>query len=86
MTRLVNHSEMTPEEIINCSHTAMALVQLCANGTQDMQSIQGDQTSDQLGANLSLALHAAYHFMERVHDHLETRQARDGNGVIKQVA
>ena len=86
MTRLVNHSEMTPEEIIDCSHMAMAIVEICAGGANDIDDLRGNQSIDYIGANLALALKSAHGLMVPVHDSLETRQAVDGSATIKQVA
>ena len=75
MTRLVNHSEMTPEEIIDCSHMAMAIVELCAGVADNIDDLRGKQTIEYIGGNLSLALKSAHSLMEPVHDALETTRS-----------
>ncbi|GKX35282.1 MAG: hypothetical protein MnENMB40S_29000 [Rhizobiaceae bacterium MnEN-MB40S] len=83
MTRLVNHSEMTPEEIIDCSHMAMAIVEICAGVADNIDDLRGKQSIDHIGGNLSMVLKSAYRFMEPVHDALETVQARQRRATIK---
>ncbi len=85
MTRLVNYTEMTPDEILECSYTAMAIVEICAGVADNIDDLRGKQSIDYIGANLSLALKSAHSLMVPVHDHHESRQAKDKNGVVTHI-
>lgn len=71
MSRIIPHSDMTADEITQCSYDAMAIVALCENAAFDLS---GRGPNGTISGNVSIALKLALELMGEVHDALESHE------------
>lgn len=76
MSRFVPRSEMTPDEIVQCSYQARALLHLCDSAAWAIDNHSGpvDVLADSIGSAVRLALE----LLEPVHDALELQEGQKG--------
>ena len=71
MSRFINHSEMTRNEILDCSYQAMAMVKLARLVTEDLS---GTAPSAAIGGDVAIVLELAAEMMAVVHDAIEAHE------------
>lgn len=78
MSRFIPHTDMSADEIMQCSYQARALVRLCESAAWNIQNGGGrpEILSDSIGAGLRLVME----LLEPVHDALESHEGLKGDG------
>jgi len=74
MTRLVDHRDMTRQEILECSYEALAIVSTCAMALDGINEENVDKTA----GDIALALRSALELLGPVHDALESHEGMAG--------
>jgi hypothetical protein len=75
MSRLIPHTDMSTDELMQCSYQARAIVALCESAAWAIDNGgAADVLSDAIGAGLRLTLE----LLEPVHDALESHEGLKG--------
>lgn len=66
--RLIEHREMSADQLIQCGYDAMAIVSLCANVSRNLSDLDPGGT---LAGNVAIALDLAGELIAKLHDAAE---------------
>lgn len=75
MSRFIPQADMTPDQLVQCSHQATAIIALCESAAR---SIQNGGAADLLADSIGSALRLTFELMEPVHDALERHEGVKG--------
>lgn len=75
MSRFIPHTDMSADELIQCSYQARAIITLCENAAWAIENGGAvHQLADSIGSGLRLAIE----LLEPVHDALESHEGLKG--------
>lgn len=76
MSRFIPHSEMSADQLIQCSYQAQAIMSLCIRVADDLSPAKQETAA---GSHIADALTAALELVGVVHDALESHEGlKDG--------
>ncbi|WP_186397676.1 hypothetical protein [Stappia sp. TSB10GB4] len=69
--RLIEHREMSADQLIQCGYDAMAIVSLCATVSRNLSDLD---PGGALAGNVAIALDLAGELIAKLHDAVETHE------------